>query len=48
MRTLQTIDRALAVIDLLSNAPEGMKLSVMARELGLKSQTLLGIVRSRR
>lgn len=45
-KTLQTIDRALAVIELLSQAPDGMKLSALARELGLKNQTMLGIVRS--
>ncbi|MBF0246412.1 MAG: helix-turn-helix domain-containing protein, partial [Planctomycetes bacterium] len=46
LRTLQTIDRALAVIELLSGASHGMKLTAMAEKLGLKKQTLLGIVRS--
>lgn len=45
-KTIQTIDRAMAVIDLLSTAPQGLRLSAMAADLGLKSQTLLGIVRT--
>ncbi|MCH2175441.1 MAG: IclR family transcriptional regulator [Lentisphaeria bacterium] len=46
MKSLQTIDRASSVLNLLSHSGAGLKLSYMAEQLGLKSQTLIGILRA--
>jgi len=46
VRTLQSIDRAVAILELLADEPEGLGLGEMAGRLKLKPQTLQGLVRS--
>lgn len=45
-RTLQSVDRAIAVLELLSSEPDGLGLGEMAGRLGLKPQTLQSLVRT--
>jgi len=46
MKSLQTVDRSVRVLELLSEASRGLKLSQMAVAMDIKSQTLLGIIRA--
>lgn len=46
VRTIQSVDRAVAIIDTLAGCPEGRTLAMLSRELGLKAQTLQSLLRT--
>ncbi len=45
-RTIQSVDRALKIIAILSRHPEGVRLSGLADEVGLRRQTTQSLVRT--
>jgi IclR family transcriptional regulator, KDG regulon repressor len=45
-RTIQSIDRAAAILDLLASLPDGLGLSDLAQQLDLKAQTAQSLLRT--
>ncbi len=45
-RTIQAVDRALAILELLATEPGGLGLMEIAERLGIKHQTALGLLRT--
>ena len=45
-RTIQSVDRAMQIVDLLASCSAGHSLSIVAREMGLKPQTVQSLLRT--